>query len=1426
MISVGSREEFSSRSNNNRRDIVMDDVELEEGEACVVYHDGDDDDPTIDPDVALSYIGEKLQNVLGHFQKDFEGLVSADSLGPKNGEYGTFLPAYRRSPVRSHPKSPPKVQNRHTPQPPSTLPAEGRNQNSVAAANVANLVKRGSASVNPVSSNAGNPVAQNERSVQIPKAQPIQEEFAPKSENRDQRTLKVRIKVGSDNLIPKKNTAIYSGLGLDDSPSPSFDDSLKESQGLSRSQTRDSLESPTQILKMMTSFPLYGGCVLSPLMDDLLQLCENSKYLSDIPVNPSLKVNQRSFSRENTMAFVEKESVGLQNKGDSNGRQVGFDFPSKGSDVDVVSCEELISNALKLPPLSDSYDNKKEDIYPDAAKSLTKKSNGVAKEGKSKDLGKQVAQQSSNGGDVMINGKDLSSYAGKKKTKKNRVRGSAAGKVVVESAKDRAQPPIDEKKFDTKCPILKSEGENLSSEKDKKKLKDKYSDFFGNLSDHEDEAVNSPPATLSKERLKTSEVVEKATLANDYILKEKTRSVQARGDVTSEMKNSSKSRRKSISGTPLKETSQNAFVPETSQPVSDQTFGGADSDVWVQCDDCKNWRLLPPGSKEDELPDKWRCNLQTWLPHLNHCRISEEEGIKVVRARYNLPPEIPTSLDVPLDKMVKGTTPLHPVVSNDGKLKKTSKSPFRDYSNGPSGSLKKKQLPAKVRTSAKSKDNQLTKAQQTKSSDVLLDTNKRKTSKQLQSDCLSDGGNFKSSEIKGRRESEHEFPRPSKRSKAWGLQSGNEMLDVSLENEAMADKAGKNQTTNSEFTSFGNLKDEIGGKRPKQELNAFPAAGSMRVSKSSSGNIAPKKRKAESLKNLPNSTPSSSKGVDDDEQSRSKRSRTSRSEGKEASTSKRSGKTDRKSRSISQQMTDKNEPLRKDSSSANVTATSSSSKVSLKVKYKFHDMKGSPVDSVSSSPLRGSIPDKLASKGIVEKNAIEAVADLKSRIDVEDKTHEGLRHRNGDGGADAVDQDDQCPSTAAPYDLEQNENEVKMSESHVNMPSSTKVHEERERDRKNRFQDNYDCKTEKNREPSVPDCRGQEGNDEKKALKMFEAEKPEPVKSMSMKEKSQCIPPTDGMKNETSNIAQSSHGNNLNASCSGDHPKETHINKKSDSQNGIHNGLSKHSMSNGHRVKTKEAPSPHKRDSLSQAASSAIKEATILKHLADRRKTADPMESTGLYFDAALKFLHGASLLESGKTESAKQVDIVQAMQIYSDTAKLCRFCAHEYEKSKDMATAALAYKCMEVAYLKVVYSSHNMASRDRSELQTVLQMVPPGESPSSSASDIDNLNNTATGDKAVQARSVDSPLLAGNLVIAAKNRPIVSRLLSFTQDVNSAMEASRKSHIAYGAASASMGHKDTMEGITSIKRALDFNFHDVEGLLRLVRLAKEANTR
>lgn len=66
----------------------------------------------------------------------------------------------------------------------------------------------------------------------------------------DQKTLKVRIKVGPGNLSARKNAAIYSGLGLDDSPSSSMDDSPSESEGISHERHDVPFQSPTSILQV------------------------------------------------------------------------------------------------------------------------------------------------------------------------------------------------------------------------------------------------------------------------------------------------------------------------------------------------------------------------------------------------------------------------------------------------------------------------------------------------------------------------------------------------------------------------------------------------------------------------------------------------------------------------------------------------------------------------------------------------------------------------------------------------------------------------------------------------------------------------------------------------------------------------------------------------------------------------------------------------------------------------------------------------------------------------------------------------------------------------------------------------------------------------------------------------------------------------
>lgn len=56
-----------------------------------------------------------------------------------------------------------------------------------------------------------------------------------------------------------------------------------------------------------------------------------------------------------------------------------------------------------------------------------------------------------------------------------------------------------------------------------------------------------------------------------------------------------------------------------------------------------------------------------------------------------------------------------------------------------------------------------------------------------------------------------------------------------------------------------------------------------------------------------------------------------------------------------------------------------------------------------------------------------------------------------------------------------------------------------------------------------------------------------------------------------------------------------------------------------------------------------------------------------------------------------------------------CRTVAQEYEKVAQMAAAALAYKCLEVAFMRVVYCKNSSTNRIWHDLQTSLQMTPQG---------------------------------------------------------------------------------------------------------------------
>ncbi|CAN6468774.1 unnamed protein product [Victoria cruziana] len=325
------------------------------------------------------------------------------------------------------------------------------------------------------------------------------------------------------------------------------------------------------------------------------------------------------------------------------------------------------------------------------------------------------------------------------------------------------------------------------------------------------------------------------------------------------------------------------------------------------------------------------------------------------------------------------------------------------------------------------------------------------------------------------------------------------------------------------------------------------------------------------------------------------------------------------------------------------------------------------------------------------------------------------------------------------------------------------------------------------------------------------------AKSFSLSEsKQECTKDTF-----SSHMGSKVEGFSANAS-NGDGLKSLKQLKRPDGSTTINNGNLRHPAVNGVMGREGDGRSPVRKEN----GHAAIKEAKDLKHSADRLKDGPEMDSMSLYFGAALKFLHGASLLEPNDMDVAKQGDEYYSVQVYLDTVKLCEFCARFYERRKDFAAAALAYKCIEVAYMRVIFLKHWHANRVRHELQAALPNL-PGESPSSSASDVDNLNNLGIPEKALQVKGVSSPQKPCSLVINSRNRRNVDYLLNLATDVSSAMDALKKSQNAFAAVSGSSGERQYgPEDISAVKKAIEFSFHDVERLLHLVRLAVDKISR
>ncbi|KAL6505007.1 hypothetical protein OROGR_024824 [Orobanche gracilis] len=1449
--------------------LEMEETEVEEGEA--LSYNNEAQDSTIDPDIALSYIEEKLQNVLGHFQKDFEGGVSAENLGAKFGGYGSFLPTYQRSPCWSHTRSPAEAHNYDSPKSTEKLHSEDQRQNSLAYSSTS-----GKAAL------VGNSLKGNNSYLQPRHA----EESSLKSggikktvSSSDQRTLKVRIKVGPESLSTQKNAEICSGLGLVVSPSSSFKDSPTTSEGQCGKLTDVSEASPISILQIMISYPVE--LLLSPLSDDLIHLTERRKSRakletksvdntsvesSGMMVNGSLFGNMsrkkmKSAEKDDVFSteFANQENIeNMDNRGSLLKKE-------KETEIDTSGCE-LVSNSLKLPLLSSS-----QVTFTDPAKDNPSAMYNVKDGGKGETFSACSEQKHSDNrstqainGVENLNGK-LGSSGKLSESKKGNLVSSIAAEVsraenslaldpsdsVVSKGRkieDGLKPPLEKsstgrkRKQKVAQSACSSKTDSHDLQKGHEKRGDMYKDFFGDVEFEDGDNDLGSGEMTSSGRLKICQAVGERASADDddNMPKEK-----FDGNFFEKPQVPESCHGLGSQSNPPLGNGPSSEAPTGSVPLVEED--------WVSCDKCQKWRLLPLGTNLKSLPDKWLCRMLTWLPGMNRCNIPQEETTNALRALYHPAASVPgPTSETQHSQQIALIDARHPVQENQhialqtsstsGNRKrgstKAANSNDLDGSTNSSNS-RKKSLGTSAKLSNFSGKNspsldasghqhmRLPSTAVEKSSD----TKQEKSSLPNSFDKAHTGTNLK---LRSKRETDVEGSRASKRLKNEDLHDdGNWTSD--------------NGRTSSEAGLSTSLPNNT-SRNDRQEYDAHKDVGG------NFGINAEKRDDDDSVRKR--------KAKEESNHRKGKKARVSKSEGKDSNGSKASPSVSEHNGQHPSNTTRAADYIKSDLGSVNpsVAANSSSSKVSGSHRNKTNgqEIKGSPVESVSSSPLRRRDADKitLPKEELVGKDDLHNSSSLTvvgpRGLSGEDEREmvkkdailtgkDPVTDRHGDKYASAKNSSEHCVvDEKANVDQFQNTKSGKGSSSHSKdkaraiIPDLAGVHnssrdsldrkhllyeeKEKPKSRKNKSDEKYGTQSKGEKSIGKKDGAGgtsgesSKGRNQKKSVHdgkdvIKSQDKKHNIQEYKLpkKLKSNLLPPLARITTEPVFGPHKENGAKslaIEALDNGDAQKAPKARKKAEKSNGqpvrhptpnshkvrdidapspfrrdssshaANSALKKAEKSNGqpvrhptpnsHKVRAIDAPSPIQRDSSSHAANSALKEAKDLKHLADRLKNSGSTESNGFYFQAALKFLHGASLLEAGSSESTKHNESMHSMHIYSSTAKLCEFCAHEYEKSKDMAAAALAYKCVEVAYLRVVYSSRNTASRDKNELQVALQIVPTGESPSSSDSYVDNLNHHATTNKAALTKVVGSPEVSGSHIITSQNRSSFLRILNF----------------------------------------------------------------
>ncbi|MCD7460190.1 hypothetical protein HAX54_043039 [Datura stramonium] len=209
-------------------------------------------------------------------------------------------------------------------------------------------------------------------------------------------------------------------------------------------------------------------------------------------------------------------------------------------------------------------------------------------------------------------------------------------------------------------------------------------------------------------------------------------------------------------------------------------------------------------------------------------------------------------------------------------------------------------------------------------------------------------------------------------------------------------------------------------------------------------------------------------------------------------------------------------------------------------------------------------------------------------------------------------------------------------------------------------------------------------------------------------------------------------------------------------------------------VQEPSAPTPSKRETSSQTASIVLREAEDLRDVADRLK------NSGFHAEYNQAYFHKTCALEYEKR--SETATAVNTLQVYGG-------CIHE-------GVGFIVIKRTDLQRML----SHNLEAAGKKKLEGERRTCPWG-------GDLNVTGKLKSNDDIIPSKPKSSSFV---------------RLLDFTKDVNSAMEASRKAQNAFAAAT-NLEKAENKDAFISVKRVIDFSFQDVEEQTCLVKQAIEA---